>query len=259
MKKYIMSRLVRNSILYCFASTISAIEIVPLKNGGKEYRTTERSFSVYENAERVLKNIEIDSRKRQGFFQMIDFSDSGSLERIYPRKFHKSREAGVPLGKNFEFHKDGTLARKFISSGIDGGYGVSEPCDWEYKHDESGELNDKTFHKQKCLYGKGLITFFTPPGEYFVSEGPLRVRKEPNLKAATVVTLANDEKLTVIDFTTERLEINGSYAPWSKVKTAKGDGWVYGAYIEPVDWNKTYTNYFKNIDWQAFVKKLGLE
>jgi len=246
-------------LVLCFISNIAGIEILPLKSGGKEYRTPDRAFSVSVNAGGIVKNIEIDTRPKQGYFQMIDFNDNGAIDRIYSRKFQKTNDTGVPLGKNFEFHKSGRLLRKFIASGIDGGYGVSEPCDWEYQYDEAGKLIVKKFHKRTCKYGKGLITFFTPPGEYYVTEGPLRVRKEPNLKAATLTTLKNDERLQVLDYTTERLEINGSYAPWSKVKTPQGEGWVYGAYIEPVDWNKTYTDYFRSVDWQVFVKKLGLE
>ncbi|HNL55376.1 MAG TPA: SH3 domain-containing protein [Turneriella sp.] len=222
----------------------------------------DRIFYVWYRKNANIRHLSIDRLQSESYSLDVTFEEeNGNLSNITMRKANKSKKQSAPVGRHIYFGDQGEIGRYFYASGTDGGYGIAEPCDVEYWYDDAGQVHKekKTIHKRPCKYGKGNVAFFTPPGEYYVTEGPLRVRKEPNLKSPTVVTLANDEKLTVTDFTTERLEINGSYAPWSKVKTAKGEGWVYGAYIDPVDWNKTYTSYFKNIDWQAFVKKLGLE
>ena len=117
----------------------------------------------------------------------------------------------------------------------------------------------KIQHKDKCLYGKGLISFFLPPGEYYVTQPPLRLREKPSLEAKTIANLEKGERVEVVDFSRDRTEISGYYAPWAKVKTLKGEGWVYGGYIEPVNYSNLYMRYFKNLDWDKFVEKLGLE
>lgn len=248
-------------LLFCATiSNLEALDVGFSQKGNKFLRTKNQKMeATFAGQGPIVTSLVIDEIQMGGYALEIAFSKHNALERISPRKYHKSRKSGVPLGINLSFHESGQLWRRFFSSGVDGEFGVSEPCDWEYRYDESGKLAEKIFHKQKCLYGKGLITFFLPPGEYTVTEPPLRLRGEPSLKAKIIGNLAKDEKVEVLDFTKERLEINGFYAPWAKVKTAKGEGWVYGGFIEPVNYGETYKKYFQNIDWQKFVEKMGLE
>lgn len=230
------------------------------QEGKFDLRKSDLSFEASFDSKGVVTSLTVNLIGNKGYRIDISIDKSGNLARILPRKYQVAKsQIGVPLGINLSFHESGNILRRFISSGIDGEFGVSEPCDWEYRYDESGKLTEKTFHKQKCLYGKGLIAFFLPPGTYYVTEPPLRLRAEPNLKSKTIANLEKDEKVEVLDFTKERLEINGFYAPWAKVKTAKGEGWVYGGFIEPVNYGETYKKYFQNIDWQKFVEKMGLE
>lgn len=250
-------------ILLALLPKTEALQQKKSRDGSKWLKTANRSFEVTFTLSGGVSLVRINELTKQGYLLDITVNkDTGKLSRISPSKYHrntKENPLGVPLGVNLAFYDSGNIARRYISSGIDNGYGESEPCDWEYWYDESGKLTEKTFHKQKCLYSKGLIAFFLPPGEYYVTEPPLRLRAEPSLKAKTIGNLQKHEKVEVLDFTKERLEINGFYAPWAKVKTAKGEGWVYGGFIEPVNYGETYKKYFQNIDWQKFVEKMGLE
>lgn len=164
------------------------------------------------------------------------------------------------VGKNLEFHPNGRVAKSLVHAGI-GSFHAMDPtfCDVELHFDENGNKIFEKKHANKCLSGRGIYRFFLPPGEYYVTEAPLQLRSAPNLKAKIMGKLAKDERVEVLDYTSKRLEIKGYYAPWAKVKTRKGEGWVYGGYIEPVNYGETYRKFFQNIDWKAFAAKMGLE
>lgn len=250
-------------LLLPFKINTFALQLTHFPGDGKAYRIYDKKERIFEasiNEKNFLDRIVIDLIFRRQYEVTIRFDEFGNLEQFFPRKFDTSKPlVGVPLGINMFFHKTGKIAQRHISSGVDDNNGLNAPCEWQFFYDESGKLTEKVFHERKCQYGKGLITFFLPPGEYYVTEPPLRLRAEPSLKGKIIGNLAKDEKVEVLDFTKERLEINGFYAPWAKVKTAKGEGWVYGGYIEPVNYGETYKKYFQNIDWQKFVEKMGLE
>lgn len=227
--------------------------------------TKKSEFFVFINTRGKLETLKISTiSTRKGYDAGFDFDQkTGILRVIRPRKFNRDKQKfpyeSIAVGLQVGFSPSGILAWRNYDSNLEAITAVGLPCSREYFYDETGKLQETKYHKLKCEYGTGLVRFFLPPGTYYVTEPPLRLRAEPSMRAKIIANLDKDEKVEVLDYTTERLEIKGSYAPWAKIKTAKGEGWVYGAYIEPVNYGETYQKFFQTVDWKKFAEKMGLE
>lgn len=227
--------------------------------------TKKREFFVHLIEGRQIKFLYINAQPdgiSKGYRAGLFFEQSShTISAIMPQKYSYNNnlpDYTIPVGAQIEFFDNGKIDRRYYSN-RDTMTGNNLSCGWEYRYETTGQLIEKKNHARKCEYGTGLVRFFLPPGTYYVTEPPLRMRESPSLKSKTVATLEKDEKVEVLDYTTERLEIKGSYAPWAKVKTAKGEGWVYGAYIEPVNYGETYKKFFQIVNWERFAEKMGLE
>jgi hypothetical protein len=261
-------KLLGTILLLCFFSPVSSIQFVDeAKCGGKPgetcLSTPKDEFFLLLNADKTIRYFEISTLKtRHGYNAGVKFYRNGYLSEITPRKWVKNSKYGLsgePVGWHFWFYENGVLAAKKVDSGVGADAGIGFACGWEYRYDGTGMLLEKKYEPRNCPHGKGIVRFFLPPGQYRVITAPLRLRQRPSLNGEVIRNLNAETVLEVTDYTADRLEINGFYAPWARVKIGKIEGWVYGGYIEPVEYGKTYRKFFQNIDWHKFVEKMALE
>ena len=60
----------------------------------------------------------------------------------------------------------------------------------------------------------------------------LWIRSKPGLSATTMGFLNLEERVTVLETTTEKSTIDGKTSPWYRVRTATGlKGWIFGGYV----------------------------
>ena len=77
---------------------------------------------------------------------------------------------------------------------------------------------------------------------YVSAKNGLRLRTEPGMESKTITTIHYDEQVTVIEKLKSPVIIDNKEGFWTKVKTGKHEGWVFGAYLRK-DSEKDFLEY----------------
>lgn len=80
---------------------------------------------------------------------------------------------------------------------------------------------------------------------YVSAKNGLRLRTEPGMESKTITTIPYDEQVTVIEKLKSPVIIDNKDGFWTKVKTGKHEGWVFGAYLRK-DSEKDFLEYTAN-------------
>lgn len=74
--------------------------------------------------------------------------------------------------------------------------------------------------------------------DYIVFSSVLKIRKSPDVKSDSIGRLLAGQKVTILQFTDNLFKLDGISAPWVKIKTEAGEGYVWSGAISPI-WVKT--------------------
>ncbi len=66
---------------------------------------------------------------------------------------------------------------------------------------------------------------------YVSAKNGLRLRTEPGMESKTITTIPYDEQVTFIEKLKSPVIIDNKEGYWTKVKSGRNEGWVFGAYL----------------------------